>query len=179
MEYSASTATIVRIPYVHDLANKADFLYATTDVAIWSTSETGIGIVASSLATLRPLFRTFLRNKLSAGRSANVTGPWGQSNAPPRQGYVRSGSNGKIEEFALRNDLGEARVTTVVETEFGSHDHKNGYMGGRKGAAGATASPKRRWNNGESNWDKSFNNDEEALWDHSITKTTVSSQISN
>ena len=55
----ASTATIIRLPYVHTLASQ-DFLYATIDVAIWSTAETGMGITASSLATLRPLFRTFL-----------------------------------------------------------------------------------------------------------------------
>jgi len=35
MNYSASTATIVRFPYVSTLSNKADFLYATVDVAIW------------------------------------------------------------------------------------------------------------------------------------------------
>lgn len=179
MMYSASTATIVRIPYVHDLANKADFLYATTDVAIWSTSETGIGIIASSLATLRPLLRTFLRNKSSVGRSTKGSSPWPQASAPPRQGYVRSGSNSKLEEFALRTDLGEARVTTVVETDLNSHDHKNGHMGGHKGSARVMASQKRRWNNGENDWDKIYKDDEEALWDHSIVKTTVSSQISN
>lgn len=50
---------MIRIPYVKDLSNQEDFLYATTDVAIRSTSETGIGIAAFSIATLRPLFRTF------------------------------------------------------------------------------------------------------------------------
>jgi hypothetical protein len=48
----ASTATIIRIPYLHGMSNLADFLYATSDVAIWSTVETGIGITAAAVSTL-------------------------------------------------------------------------------------------------------------------------------
>ncbi|KAF3031873.1 hypothetical protein E8E12_001414 [Didymella heteroderae] len=55
-----STATIVRMFYIHTLTNGPDFLYATTDVAVWSTVEPGIGITASSIATLRPLVRHWL-----------------------------------------------------------------------------------------------------------------------
>jgi hypothetical protein len=62
----ASTATIIRIPYLHTLSNKADFLYATTDVAIWTCCETGLAITATSAATLRPLFQSFI------ARSANT-----------------------------------------------------------------------------------------------------------
>ncbi|KAI1492504.1 hypothetical protein F5X96DRAFT_381210 [Biscogniauxia mediterranea] len=56
----ASTATIVRIPYVWQLAHDGDFLYEFTDLAIWSTVEIGLGLTASSFATLRPLARHFL-----------------------------------------------------------------------------------------------------------------------
>ncbi|KAH7093331.1 hypothetical protein FB567DRAFT_172568 [Paraphoma chrysanthemicola] len=52
-----STGTVVRMFYIHTLMDGPDFLYATTDVAIWSTVEPGIGIVAGSIACLRPLFR--------------------------------------------------------------------------------------------------------------------------
>ncbi|KAI7684286.1 hypothetical protein KC319_g54 [Hortaea werneckii] len=45
---SASIATIARIPYVHTLANQADFLFATVDVAIWSCCEEGLAITASA-----------------------------------------------------------------------------------------------------------------------------------
>ncbi|KAI9928688.1 hypothetical protein ASPWEDRAFT_24673 [Aspergillus wentii DTO 134E9] len=54
----ASIAVIVRIPYIHTLHNP-DFLYATTGIAIWSNIETGLGIFAGSMATLRPLLRKF------------------------------------------------------------------------------------------------------------------------
>jgi len=55
-----STATIIRIPYISTFNNQADFLYATVDVAIWSTVEPGIGIVAGCVATLRPLLQLIL-----------------------------------------------------------------------------------------------------------------------
>lgn len=78
-----STATIVRMFYIHTLTNGPDFLYATTDVAIWSTVEPGIGITASSIATLRPLVRHCL------WRMGFASGP-GQSNR-----YYPSTSNQK------------------------------------------------------------------------------------
>ncbi|KAA8570271.1 hypothetical protein EYC84_002580 [Monilinia fructicola] len=55
----AGIATLVRIPLIKNLAGADDFLYATTDVAIWSTIEPGLGIIAFSGATLRPLLRYF------------------------------------------------------------------------------------------------------------------------
>lgn len=60
---SASIATIVRIPYVHTLGNHDDFLYATSDIAILSCSETGLGLTAACCAVLRPLFRKVLASK--------------------------------------------------------------------------------------------------------------------
>ncbi|ETN42679.1 uncharacterized protein HMPREF1541_01836 [Cyphellophora europaea CBS 101466] len=68
----ASTATIIRIPYIHTLNNKADFLYATTDVAIWSSSETGLGITAANTATLRPLVRSWLNNTQLASTARSI-----------------------------------------------------------------------------------------------------------
>ncbi|KAF2191951.1 hypothetical protein K469DRAFT_556288 [Zopfia rhizophila CBS 207.26] len=52
----ASTAVIVRCAYVMDFKSN-DFLYRTTDIAIWSDIEQGLAITAGSLATLRPLYR--------------------------------------------------------------------------------------------------------------------------
>lgn len=50
-------ATIARIPYTKQLLSDPDYLYNFTDLAIWSTVEIGLGLTASSLATLKPLFR--------------------------------------------------------------------------------------------------------------------------
>ena len=69
----ATAATIARFPYIEGMSNSEDFLYATTDVAIWSSAETGLAITAAGCATLRPLFRTWF-NKSSAdasGRSSH------------------------------------------------------------------------------------------------------------
>ncbi|OLN97002.1 hypothetical protein CCHL11_02071 [Colletotrichum chlorophyti] len=52
-----SAATVARSVYIPTLLNGEDFLWATTDVAIWSTVEPGIGITAASIATLRPLWQ--------------------------------------------------------------------------------------------------------------------------
>jgi hypothetical protein len=71
---SASIATIIRIPYVHTLGNESDFLYATTDVAIWSCSETGLAITAACGAVLRPLFRELLSSSRLVGSRAMSRG---------------------------------------------------------------------------------------------------------
>jgi len=54
----ASIAPIVRLPYLVGLLDNADFLWATTDVAIWSVVELGIGLVVISLPACRSLFRS-------------------------------------------------------------------------------------------------------------------------
>jgi len=55
----ASFATAARIPYAKQLLSNPDYLYNFTDLAIWSTVEISLGLSASSLATLKPLFRKF------------------------------------------------------------------------------------------------------------------------
>ncbi|KAG7071444.1 integral membrane protein [Colletotrichum scovillei] len=55
-----STATIVRAFYIPTLLDGEDFLYETSNFAIWSTVEPGIGIIAASIATLRPLYQMVL-----------------------------------------------------------------------------------------------------------------------
>jgi hypothetical protein len=69
---SGSTATIIRLPYTTSIKGyKGDFLYRTTDFAIWSTVEVGLGITAGSMATLRPL----MKQALEITRSASAL-PW-------------------------------------------------------------------------------------------------------
>ena len=178
----ASTATIVRIPYVKDLKNMADFLYATTDVAIWSTSETGIGITASSIATLRPLFRTFfLRSKLMGGTSSqDGSSPWPLSGGA-RHGYVRSGSARKDEEFqfALRTDIKkDAGITTVIGTD-GDLERQTEKTGRSKRTSMGASSPPTAWNSSQSGLTQISSGDDEGIWDSGIRKTTISSRVSH
>jgi len=87
-----STATVIRIPFVHGLGSSDDFLWSTTDVAIWSTVEPGIGIAAGCMATLRPLLQTLLwRVGLSSsapGAAARI-GDRGRQNRQSRFGHHR------------------------------------------------------------------------------------------
>ncbi|KAF2765562.1 hypothetical protein EJ03DRAFT_299861 [Teratosphaeria nubilosa] len=69
----ASAATIARIPFIHTMKNQADFLYATADVAIWSCSETGLGITAACCATLKPLLRSVLPSTFASGSQPRLT----------------------------------------------------------------------------------------------------------
>ena len=52
--YSTSVATIARLPEVHNLA-EADFTYKNLTIAVWSIVEANVAIIATALATLRPL----------------------------------------------------------------------------------------------------------------------------
>ncbi|PMD23437.1 hypothetical protein NA56DRAFT_701730 [Hyaloscypha hepaticicola] len=173
----ASTATIVRFPYIKGLSNSADFLYATTDVAIWSTCETGIGIVASSIATLRPLFRTFFsRSRLLGGStSQGGTNPWPASG----NGYIRS-RNG-AEEFGLRSDIGKSRgVTTLVEAggdvEMGEGKVRRS-MSERRESVGPLTSGQNGWNNSETKLTDISSEDGQSWPMGGIRKTTVTQNV--
>ncbi|CEO60781.1 hypothetical protein PMG11_05321 [Penicillium brasilianum] len=65
----ASVAVIIRLPFLHYYADM-DFLRNTYQIAIWSVIETGLGITAGSLITLRPLFRWLLDGSMAYGRNA-------------------------------------------------------------------------------------------------------------
>lgn len=55
-------ASCIRFKYVPKLAiGGLEFFGQSQKLAIWSTVEPGLGIMAGSLATLRPMFRSFLR----------------------------------------------------------------------------------------------------------------------
>ncbi|KAL2061868.1 hypothetical protein VTL71DRAFT_7246 [Oculimacula yallundae] len=182
----ASTATIVRIPYVKGLANQADFLYATTDVAIWSTVETGIGIAASSCATLRPLFRNFfLRSRLMGGSSTQGAGkssPWPGSGAHK---YMRSKSRGEGggEAFGLRSDIGVHHgITTTIESHNDGADvEKSGSgTGVRRQESMRALNTQGKWGN-ETVLRLGDSGSEDGLdWEAGINrKTTVSTQVAH
>ncbi|KAH6611074.1 hypothetical protein Trco_001094 [Trichoderma cornu-damae] len=53
----ASIATLIRIKYLSALEDTDDLLFSATQVMLWTIIEPGVAIVASSLATIRPLLR--------------------------------------------------------------------------------------------------------------------------
>ncbi|TKX19239.1 sodium symporter-like protein [Elsinoe australis] len=69
----AAVATIVRIPFLHTMNHyKGDFLYNTTQVAMLSALEVGLGITAACAATLRPLFQNLLESHRSGYATPKV-----------------------------------------------------------------------------------------------------------
>ena len=95
---------MIRIPYIRALSNGRDFLYASTDVAIWSLCETGLAIIASACTTLRPLLTRsgFLGSSQTAPRAAY----------PNRYGNFKSQ---RYEELGRRRDSGKQMgITTLI-----------------------------------------------------------------
>jgi hypothetical protein len=87
-----------------------DFLWETTDIAIWSTVEQGLAITAGSLAAVRPLFQLALTKLgLTSQRSTMPLTPYGN----------RSGSHGFRERRpSAAKDLD--LYTLSVEAESGT-----------------------------------------------------------
>ncbi|RDW59065.1 hypothetical protein BP5796_11989 [Coleophoma crateriformis] len=67
----ASVATLVRLVYLANVANFDDILYTATDTMLWTIAEPGIGIIAASVMTLRPLLRAM---KVSGFSTAEPSG---------------------------------------------------------------------------------------------------------
>lgn len=120
MSSSASITTVIRIPYLKSFRDTSDFLYATTDVALWTTAELGIGISAASLATLRPLLRKLMGESPLAFSSASLG-----AKKPSGLGYTRSRSRNHLEEYGLEH---HAHLTgkSMVSCESGEVDVEKG-----------------------------------------------------
>ena len=143
--YSGSLATVIRIFYVHQLRDAKEFLFKNTNVSIWSTVEPGMGITASSLACLKPLFRTCFSH--SRNLASNTTAPpWNT----PQLGRVYSNSNGP-EELRLRENLAKSiRVETVIAThsvpDSSDTESRIGFGSPRGGVASVPIGA-NNWNN--------------------------------
>ncbi|KAF4454067.1 hypothetical protein F53441_3352 [Fusarium austroafricanum] len=97
----ASAAVITRFPYL-PYFRKPDYLWNTTDIAIWSTIEQGLAITASSMATLRPLiklvaFRFGFTSKPFSGpsgyRSSRAPGPGTPADFSRNKAYTLTSVN--------------------------------------------------------------------------------------
>ncbi|OLN86602.1 hypothetical protein CCHL11_10143 [Colletotrichum chlorophyti] len=111
----ASAAVVVRMPFVKDFKNP-DFLYATIDIAIWSTTEQGLAITAGSLATLRPLFRLvgYRLGFTSMGPSQLHDTDHGASSAMGGKVNISSGSSKRRGPFSL--------TTFMAKDDVESHE---------------------------------------------------------
>ncbi|KAI5461187.1 hypothetical protein BGZ63DRAFT_453992 [Mariannaea sp. PMI_226] len=107
----ASIATLIRLRFLSDLTDTADILFAGTNAMVWTLVEPGVAIIASSLATIRPLLRAWkikgftstgstYGTSLSATIRCDTIRPKGGSNMPGFGPHdislvnIRSESNG-------------------------------------------------------------------------------------
>lgn len=98
---------------MHHLIDGDDFLWSTTDVAIWSTVEPGIGIAAASIATLRPLWQLICyRTGLSSEVPANLR--WRERNRGKRT-YIRSDGSGSRRTPRLRPHINTSLTNITIE----------------------------------------------------------------
>ncbi|KAL2807906.1 hypothetical protein BJX63DRAFT_410939 [Aspergillus granulosus] len=108
----ASAAVIVRIPFVDSIKSE-QFLYATSQVAIWSNIEASLGIIAGSLAPLRPFSRV-------------LSGSF--SSIKPKQALARVKSfqfpskRRQVEPHSVQPTNGEASHVSNVAPSRGTRD---------------------------------------------------------
>ena len=90
---------MVRLKYIPRLATATETWFMDANlIAIWSAVEPGLGIIASSLATLRPLFRGLFRTGNTTNGSLSL-------NNAPGSGYPKflpSKGGATIEELPTR-----------------------------------------------------------------------------
>lgn len=72
----ACAAAFVKVGYLVNYGRLGDFLWDSRDITIWTATELNVGIVAGSLPTLRPLFKSILGSTYGRG-SRKATGPSG------------------------------------------------------------------------------------------------------
>lgn len=112
----ASVAIVVRMGFVMNFVTD-DFLYDTVDIAIWSDIEQGLAITASSLATLRPLYRKMAErlgwSTRASSNGRNMMSPYNRAPSSSNRRKDRSrpfslmtsknGAKEEDEEYVLEN----------------------------------------------------------------------------
>ncbi|OBR14555.1 Integral membrane protein [Colletotrichum higginsianum IMI 349063] len=125
MTFRGSTATIVRAFYIPSLLESDNFLYETSGFAIWSTVEPGVGMIAASIATLRPLYRLIVsklhgslgsRNPRAAEREMRARQ---QARRNETRRMVRRAHNLDTESGPVGTDIMSPRGIFEVEPRLG------------------------------------------------------------
>lgn len=73
--FLASSATIVRLPGIKYFSARTEHLYHLGDVAIWTLIECGLGIIAGSVAMIKPLVGKIIGSVGHEARSRKGTAP--------------------------------------------------------------------------------------------------------
>ncbi|KAJ3534690.1 hypothetical protein NM208_g7436 [Fusarium decemcellulare] len=100
----ASIATIIRFPYIAYYNQTEDYLYNVCNIALWSIFETGIGIVAGSLPSLRRLLKNWV----------NFDSSNGQSSGPHMTPYAGSNAIGVTSKIGTTGRFRGSRMATAT-----------------------------------------------------------------
>ncbi|UKZ83538.1 hypothetical protein TrVFT333_011347 [Trichoderma virens FT-333] len=107
---AASIATLIRIKFLGSLQDTDDLLFSATDVMIWTIIEPGVAIVASSLATIRPLLRAMkIHGFESTGRTRSAPSGYARHTAD-------DGTMATIGQAFGPNDVSLKRVEPSYDT---------------------------------------------------------------
>ncbi|KAF2673665.1 hypothetical protein BT63DRAFT_410641 [Microthyrium microscopicum] len=136
-----SICSIVRFLYVKNLGFHDDFFFAAVNISIWSTIELGTGIVAGSLATMRPLLKRMVRstkNHLTHNRTGDgKKSYWKSSITKPQPIYDNPESLPSI--FRPWESVGESQgyTTTVIGGSQLEKELKISQSSGSKSGSGS------------------------------------------
>lgn len=109
----SSVSSIARIGYVEGLQPDAAFFVNASEISIWSLVEPGLGIVAASLATLKPLCRNCLEYVRIIRRGLKFT-----VREDDVSSSVISGSSIKLQESGLCNKTSEKAGSQELEHQL-------------------------------------------------------------
>lgn len=124
-------ACLIKLSFLVNYGKLGDWLWDSRNITIWTVVECNIGIVAGSLPTLRPIFKTILGS--TYGKNSRKTGP--NSNGYFDKGTVKSSKNNW-------QSLGSGRRPDHVEEtsserafNMGKEDYEMSHMGVQAGQA--------------------------------------------
>jgi hypothetical protein len=115
----------VRIQYVPGLTETSLAFYSTaTQVAIWSTIEPGLGIIAGCLATLRPLLRRFISSARTMGTTSYTSQAQRNNESAGLSRSTLTNNQAQIDETASNPSMHckDTELLTWPDVEKGRQD---------------------------------------------------------
>jgi hypothetical protein len=137
MQSRAGLTVVIRMYYVHAVNLTDDFLYATSNVSIWSMIEPAIGICCMAASTYRPLFKSLIdkTSMLSTHKFTQVGGEGKMGKNGSGNVHTRKGSEfedgimeGQVECKAEGPGKGKGNRRRSKQWEGGEEDWKDGIV---------------------------------------------------
>jgi len=108
----AGVATMIRIPYIRILAKEPyEYLLSLAPVAVWAMAEAGLGMIAASAYTLRPLFRSVQSAIHSSSKKRSV--------AQDMQHSVQAQDTSSSHDTSPRGNLSHPPSMVSVQSQQG------------------------------------------------------------